>query len=328
MDEVTSQRTAGSDEGAGGSTAAGRPHDDDTTRKSYRYLRVSVVALALLLTTSLVLEIVRRSGEELGSISAYYYSPARSILVGALVATGPPLIAIKGRRGWEDVLLDLAGMVVPLVALVPASRDLGAGACGPDLDRCIPPDLVPAVQNNVTALLVLGAAGLVFAWWSAGRGAGRDRAATAGLVAATGVWCATVLWFWFGRAGFLANAHYVSAVVFFLLIAAVAFLNGQLAPRRRNVPLVAPQRYGQAYRTIGGLMVLTILTAAVLFSGSSLTGRQLWPSTTFVVEAVLMVLFVVFWTAQTVENWHEEAHEEARAGVSGGAAGTSRPPAP
>ena len=303
------------DERSGGATSmAGDggvvPSADDTTRQTYRYLRVSVVGLALLLATSIVLEIARRGGEELGSISAYYYSPARSILVGSLVAIGPALIAIKGRQGWEDVGLDIAGMVIPVVALVPASRDLGTDVCGRDLERCIPPDLVPAVQNNVVSLIVLGAAGLVFAWWSAG--ARRDRATTAALLVATAVWVATSVWFWLGRASFLAGAHYVAAVVFFGLIAAVAFLNGRLAPRRHHVPLVAPRRYGQAYQLIGSLMVGTILVAVVLFTGSGLIGLRLWPSTTFVIEAVLMVLFVAFWIVQTVENWREEAAVEAR----------------
>ena len=304
MDDV---RSGGATSIGGGGAA---PSADDTTRQTYRYLRVSVVALALLLTTSIALEIARRGGEELGSISAYYYSPARSILVGSLVAIGPALIAIKGRQGWEDVGLDIAGMVIPVVALVPASRDLGTEVCGRDLERCIPPDLVPAVQNNVVSLVVLGAAGLVFAWWSAGDR--RSRATTAALVVATAVWAATSLWFWLGRASFLAGAHYAAAVVFFGLIAAVAFLNGRLAPRRHQAPLVTPRRYGQAYAAIGGLMVLTILVAVVLFTGSGLLGLQLWPSTTFVVEAILMVLFVAFWTVQTVENWREEAAVEAR----------------
>lgn len=287
---------------------------DDTTRQTYRYLRVSVVGLALLLTTSIALEIARRGGEELGSISAYYYSPARSVLVGSLVAIGPALIAIKGRQGWEDVGLDIAGMVIPLVALVPASRDLGRSVCGPDVDRCIPPDLVPAVQNNVVSLVVLGAAGLVFAWWSAGRR--RDRPTTVALLVATAVWLATSVWFWLGRESFLAGAHYAAAVVFFGLIAGVAFLNGRLAPRRQHVPLVAPRRYGQAYAAIGGLMVMTILVAVVLFAGSGLLGLQLLPSTTFIVEAVLMALFVAFWIVQTVENWDEEAAVEARAAAA------------
>ncbi len=92
-----------------------------------------------------------------------------------------------------------------------------------------------------------------------------------------------------------------------------AFVDGRLAPRRLEAPLVTPRRYGQAYAAIGGLMVLTILVAVVLFTGSGLLGLQLWPSTTFVVEAILMVLFVAFWIVQTVENWNEEAAAEARA---------------
>ena len=92
---------------------------EDVTRKSYRYLRVSVVALALLLGVSLVIEILFGGRERFGSISGYYYSPVRSIFVGALVAIGPALISIKGRAGWEDTLLDLAGMLAPVVALVP-----------------------------------------------------------------------------------------------------------------------------------------------------------------------------------------------------------------
>lgn len=293
-----------------GVAAPGPRADDDTTRTSYRYLRVSVVALALLLTVSLAVEIARRGGEELGSISAYYYSPARSVVVGSLVAIAPALVAIRGRRGWEDVGLDLAGMVLPLVALVPSSRDLGPAVCGAGRQRCIPPRLEPAIENNVVALLVVGAAVLAFAVWT--RGAGRERPTVVGLLAAAAVWLGTTAWFWLGRASFLAWAHYAAAVVFFVLIAGVAFLNGRGAPQRLDVPVLRPVRYGQAYAAIGGLMVTTILVAVVLFSGHRLVGLPLAPSTTFVVEAVLLVLFVTFWVLQTAENWDREAVEEQR----------------
>ena len=98
-------------------------------RLTYRYLRVSVVAMALLLFVAIGLDALA-GGERFGSISGYFYSPVRSVLVGALVAIGPALVAIKGRPGWEDVLLDLAGMVIPLVAFVPVPRELGEAVCG------------------------------------------------------------------------------------------------------------------------------------------------------------------------------------------------------
>jgi hypothetical protein len=156
----------------------------------------------------------------------------------------------------------------------------------------------------------VGAAALLFAWWSRGRI--RERTTSVGLAAATGVWLASTLWFWLGRESFLAQAHYVAAIVFFGLIAAVAFLNGRQAPQRENVPVLPPVRYGQAYRAIGGLMAATILGAIVLFAGNGLLGLRLWFSTTFIIEAALMVLFVTFWIFQTAENWDEEAVEEQR----------------
>lgn len=279
----------------------------DITRTTYRYLRISVVALALLVATSLTLEIVRADGERFGSISAYFYSPVRSVLVGALFAFGPALIAIKGRRGWEDTLLDVAGMVILVVALVPASRDLGTGVCGAGSRRCVPPELVPSVVNNVTSLVVLGVAVLVFAWWSAG--GRRSRETTGGLLAASVVLLVFAVWFWAGRTSFLLGAHYVAAVVFFLLIAGAAWLNGRRAGERVNVRLLSPTGYRRAYRTIGALMVATIVLAVALAAVRALTDVELWYAWVFAVEAVLLVLFVTFWVLQTAENWDEEAVE-------------------
>ena len=138
---------------------------DPCAAATYRYLRVSVAVMGLLLFVGIGLD-VASGGERFGSISGYFYSPVRSLFVGALVAIGPALIAIKGRPGWEDMLLDLAGMVIPVVALVPAPRELGQAVCGAGAERCVPPDLVPAVVNNVTALAVMGVPVLVFAWWT------------------------------------------------------------------------------------------------------------------------------------------------------------------
>ena len=86
--------------------------------ETYRYLRVGIVALALLLALAVVGEIVVGDAGLLGSISAYYFTPVRDVFVGVLVALGLGLIVIRG-RGVEDVLLNLAGMLAPVVAFVP-----------------------------------------------------------------------------------------------------------------------------------------------------------------------------------------------------------------
>ena len=88
---------------------------------TYRALRMGVVAAALLLMASLVLEIVRTRRLELTSISASFYSPVRNVFVGVLVATGLALIAIMGREKSEDGSLNLAGMLAPTIGMLPTT---------------------------------------------------------------------------------------------------------------------------------------------------------------------------------------------------------------
>ena len=290
---------------------------EDVTRKSYRYLRVSVVAVALLLGIALLLEIVWGGRERFGSISGYYYSPVRSIFVGALLAIGPALIAIKGRAGWEDTMLDLAGMLAPVVALVPTplpdSRD--DVDCADGVARCIPVEFVPSVENNIAALAVLGVVALVFAWFSAGARVRRQPSTRYGLAAAGAVWALFVAVFWLAPDFFMSVAHYAAAIPFFVLIAGVAYLNGRRAPARRNVTVLTPVEYGRSYRTISGLMILTLVLTGLYYGGTALAGAAPWFATIAVVEAVLLVLFVVFWVLQTPQNWNEEAvAEQAPAG--------------
>ena len=56
------------------------PSRSQSAIMTYRALRMGVVAAALLLMVSLVLEIVRTGGLQLTSISASYYSPVRNVL--------------------------------------------------------------------------------------------------------------------------------------------------------------------------------------------------------------------------------------------------------
>ena len=120
------------------------------TLDTYRALRLGMVAAGLLLLVSVVLECLRIGGIP-GSISATFYSPVRSIFVATLLTVGLALVAIKGRPGWENGLLDIAGLLVPLVAFVPTPVTLASIADGATLrytcpDRgqaCVPPELAP-----------------------------------------------------------------------------------------------------------------------------------------------------------------------------------------
>lgn len=304
---------------AAGPTAARRSDAPPTralslsTVRTYRYLRLSVVGLALLLAVSLALEVARTGGPLLESISAYYYSPVRGVLVGSLVAIGLALIAIAGRPGAEDTLLNLAGMLVPVVAFVPTPVEpAAAGGCPAGWERCVPANLVPAVANNVGALLVVGGVGIAVAVWMV-LAAGRPSVATRwGLTTAGLTWVAFGAWFlMWPRESFLAGAHYVAAVLFFGLVAAVAVLDAVRVRRRTHVRVLSPRQFSGSYGAIAVGMVGTIAVTGVVAGAEALTPFAAFDGWVFVVEAVLLVLFTVFWALQTAENWEDGVPDPA-----------------
>jgi hypothetical protein len=96
------------------------PGQQDFAIKTWRYLRLAMIALVVGLAAAVIYEVARRGGDCVQtSISAYYYTPARAIFIGALIAIGACLICLRGSRDWEDILLNVAGMLAPVVALVP-----------------------------------------------------------------------------------------------------------------------------------------------------------------------------------------------------------------
>ena len=194
--------------------STGRP-----TTKTYLYLRVALLALAIFLGAALPIERAFGDTPWPGSISAYYYTPVQSVFVGTLVAMGLCLVAIKGRDlAREDLMLNVAGMFAPVVALVPTPLE-DSDACGPSA-RCVPAAFVPGVENNVQALIVVGALGVLFAAHTV-RAAGSS-------VPTCSVWRVGArhrrvgVWFVVGRGAFLDFAHYGTAMPMFGLIVAVA----------------------------------------------------------------------------------------------------------
>jgi uncharacterized membrane protein len=76
-----------------------------------------------------------------GSMSAYYWAPiegdppVRVLFVGCIFALGACLFLYRGYTIWEELLLDLAALLVILVALFPMSWECRTelGFCGPSV---------------------------------------------------------------------------------------------------------------------------------------------------------------------------------------------------
>ena len=284
-------------------------HSESTT-KTYLYLRVGLVALAIFLGASLVIELAAGDTPWLGSISAYYYTPVRSVFVATLCSMGVCLIAIKGRdRPREDLMLNLAGMCAPVVALCPTP--LEDAACGSE-PRCVPDAFVPGVVNNVGALLVVGTIGVLFA----ARTVRRDTHERADLVAlgvsAVGL-VGFALWFELGRDSFLDYAHYGTAVPMFGLIVAVALVNAarvdEFVAAGGTLTMGRAATYKRAYRWIAYVMGWVIGGALALFVIKAATGSEPFSHWVFVVEALLLAAFSAFWILQTLQYAEDGAPE-------------------
>ncbi|QIG45323.1 hypothetical protein G5V58_23500 [Nocardioides anomalus] len=268
-------------------------HSGSTT-KTYLYLRVGLVGLAVFLGAALVLEIALGDGPWLDSISAYFYTPVRNVFVGTLCAMGVCLIALKGRdRPREDLMLNLAGMCAPLVALCPTP-----------LDGRVPASYVPGVENGVGALLVVGALGVVFAAWTVRRGA--DAAGDLVALAASGGGVLAVgLWFALDRSSFLDYAHYAAAVLMFGLVVAVALVNAaqveEFVAAGGTLTMGAATTFRRLYRAIASAMGVVLGGALVLGVVYLVSGAEPFAHWVFVVEALLLALFTAFWVLQTVQ---------------------------
>lgn len=285
-------------------------HSESTT-KTYLYLRVGLVGLAVFLGAALVIELTLGDSEWLGSISAYYYTPVRAVFVGTLTAMGVCLIAIKGRdRPREDLMLNLAGMCAPVVAFVPTPLE-DVAACG-DAERCVPVAFVPGVENNVGALLVVAAAGVLFAARTVR--SGRDeRQDLVALGASAAIVVGLAVWFAVGRGSFLDYAHYGTAVPMFGLIVAVALVNAakvdEFVESGGTLTMGQAETFKRAYRWIAYVMGWVIGGALALFVIKAATGSEPFAHWVFVVEALLLVAFTAFWILQTVQYADDGAPE-------------------
>jgi len=277
------------------------------TVTTYRYVRVSIVAVVMLLFMALVVQIAADDWDIAPSISAYYYSPVRSVWVGSLVAAAFLLVAVRGRAGFEEALLNLGGMLLPVVAFIPAPIEAGCPGGG----TCVPPEFIPGVEVSLSALLLVGVPGLGYGLWTLLARDRRSRRAPSGYVGAMAVWAVLALWFgptadWAPRASLLDFGHYVASVGVFAIMVVVALINARRTDRSalvrsRAVPYTA-------------IYVVVAVAMGVILVGALIGWWLTTPdegALVFWAEAGLLSMFSLFWAAQTAEYWNLGLPEEA-----------------
>ena len=263
--------------------------------QTYRYLRLAMVLLVVGLAVSVLVE-WRAVGQTCfqTSLSAYYYTPARGFLVGALLAIGVCLVVLKGNSPREDALLNAAGMLAPVVAFVPTPD---AGSCTSSPAAFV--DRQAHVVNNVSALLALGLVALVLTavitWWEH-RGRGVPTSSTVGLAAAFALWAVVALAFGVLRDGFVERSHDAAAIAMFTCIVGVVVLNALDLGRQPSQ--LGDRRFAGLYAAVAVAMGLAVLVIVAVDLAVGWDHSVLW------VEGTLIVLFAVFWSLQTRELWH------------------------
>jgi hypothetical protein len=288
-----------------------QPGHDLAALKTYRYLRLGMLAAAATLGYAIVEE-QQHPGVNcfLGSISGYYYTAAHSVFVGVMVAIGVMLIVVKGKTVIEDASLTLAGMMAPIVAFIPTTDDV-QGVCRAsmlDAGRYEPargsPVVTASISNNLHALLFAGyvAIALIVIAYFVQRNVRRSTSEFT-----TGTWISlasglaivilgSILLRW--KYDWVLKGHARAACAMFFFLAVAALANSVFGFRY--------QQTSKVFAWIYGAVGVAMIVAGVLFviersqDRSSLGGHLV-----LVIEAVEIGLFVVFWAAQTVERWNQ-----------------------
>ena len=286
-------------------TAAEEVESPHTGRDTYRYLRGGMVVIIVMLFAALLIDSLPTDCWQ-GSISAYYYTASRNVFVAALCCLGIMMIVYKGSKDTEDVLLNLAGALAFFVAFVPVGLPGHAGC-----QQILPTadEKTDAIRNNigaVTVALAVAAAIIAFVYLvdtksraDTSRWGNRLRVLSAVILAGF------VGAFYRFPEQFEATAHWVAAVMIFVIIGAVVFINAYLAGNQDKQDRVTRQRFRRRYRVIGWMMVGSLIGAGIV----ALVGRlshlegDAWNIPVFALETALLLEFAVFWGLQTVELW-------------------------
>lgn len=313
--------------------------------RTYMGIRIGVIAVIVALFLAVGKEIASEpDGCTQRSLSAYFHTPVMPVFVGALLLIGFAMIVMWGHTVVEDAALNLGGLLLMAVAIVPT---LDANYCSlpPELrDAGVDPetrsvadrDLIlqhaDTVQATFWAFLIVVAVVLVFTLILALRqrlsssARSLSRPAEIGYAAtwvlAAAAWGVYVYLFqaaedpasFFNTSlhGWSANIG-VGFIIVAVLAAAAESARGTdgTVPRwGRWKPVRNWDKWVWLYGSLGTLMVLT---AVVIKGGDQLDWFDGWfggwldTHATFVLEAILIVLLGVYWLMQTIQRRSEGA---------------------
>jgi hypothetical protein len=295
-------------ESAGNKTAPGVRADVSYQVRSYRYLRIGIIGLLVALGAAVVYQRVQPNCS-LGSVSAYFYTPVRSVFVSGLVGLGVCMLALRGMNLAEDIFLNIGGGFAFLVAFFPVG-----GGSGP----CQDPDtrVSASVQDNVSALLIVGILAIAVAFillavgWKECEEAHRRWALIEG-IAALALWAGTLIAITVDLSWALRYIHYIAAISLAVCIIAVACANAyrhEQTPIRdrllKTVMLRDPIRFLYTWIAVA-MLVISIILIVLAVTGVI---------TVFWVEISVAGMFAIFWTWQTIQLEVESATDRARQG--------------
>jgi hypothetical protein len=289
----------------------------DDTVKTYRYLRLALVAAAVWLLISVVETSISTQCVQT-SLSAFYYTTSHSVFIASLCAIGVILIAYQGTVLAEEVVLDVTGVMAIIVALVPvtpspANTGDTAHACGLSLPTDA--DATVGSVNNISSLLVTGAV-IVLTYWVVRRKTGANHTSRAahegvlpaslaarlaksilgaGQVVASAVavlyLVAGVVWFIAAPDQFKVNGHRLAALGLFAGIVLVAIFYASYAA-------LDGKSEATIYAAIAILLMVTLIVLIALILGTEDGHAVLWFETAFLLE------FGALWLVQTRDLWH------------------------
>lgn len=281
--------------------------------KTYNYLRLGMLVAVAAVAYSVIAE-YRHAGVHcfLGSISGYYYSPVHPVFVGVMIAVGLALLVIKGNTAVEDACLSFAGMLAPVVALVPTTDDvtgvcrapmLAIGHYQPDPGNTFLP---ASINNNLHTLVWCGYAAIgllllavLLQWRLTGSAAEYTRGFWINLaIGGAAVVMGSVLLHWHYE--WVLDQHATAACLMFGALAVGALANSAYGFLEHHTS----RRYAWTYLVLGVAMVVAGL-AFLRFQHhdrAALGGHLVLG-----IEAIEIALFGAFWIVQTFERWNRIA---------------------